>query len=323
MKIKDKITSFFSEYACIVFLVVALMIAGLTSEKFFTLANLQNLLKQGSVLAVLAVGMGFVLMSGCIDLTVGANMAIAALITINLHQVIGVFPSILLAMAVSIAISCLNMLIIYITKARAMEIMMITFGLKMVYRGIAQAVTGNAVFKYNGKGLFAFLGKGLIFGTIPMIAIIMFVVLVLLGIVLGKMEFGHRVIYVGINPEASRLAGISVAKTRFICFVIAGICCAIAGTLLASRTGAIKALSGDEWEMDAVCALAIGGYSMTGGFGSAWRCIVGVYVYTIIKNILNLLGADAYVQIVAVGLILVFAVWVDIYLRVVRGGKSR
>lgn len=311
------------EYVCIGILVLLLIIGGLVSDVFYTVANLQNIMKQGAVLAILATGMGFVLISGCMDMTVGINMAICGLVAVIFQDSLGVGGAILLAVVAGVVISCINMLIIYITKARAMEIMMITFGLKMAYRGLAQAFSGNKTYRCSGKGFFGFLGKGMIAEVLPMIVIIMLIVAVILGIVLGKMKFGRQVTYVGMNPEASRLAGISIAKTRLVCFIIAGLCSAISGILLASRTSNIKALAGDNYEMEAVIGLVIGGYSMAGGYGSVWRCIVGVYVYSILGNILNLLGANAYVQTLSQGVVLVLAVCIDVYLRVKRGGGRK
>ena len=312
---KDKVISWISKYACIVFLVITIVIAGTISDAFFGISNITNLLKQGSVLCILAIGAGFVLISGCIDLSIGAIMAISACIAITSFNAIGTLPAIALAIIVSVAISCINMFIIKSSRARALEIMMITFGMKLVYRGIAQEVTGNKVFRYTESGLFSFLGKGMIADGIPVIAIIMVIVAIIAGVILDKTRFGREVVYVGSNTEAARLEGINVVKIRWICFVISGICCGIAGVLLASRTGAVKALSGDNWEINAICALAIGGYSMTGGFGSVWRCVVGTYVFTIISNILNLVGANAFIQIVVEGSIMILAVWVDVSMR--------
>lgn len=312
------------EYACVVVLVIVLIVAGCVSPVFFTDANIQNVLKQGAVLAVLSIGMGYVLISGCIDLSVGINMAVCALVSVVMQQYVGDAGAIILALLVGIGISSFNMLIIYITKARAIEIMMITFGLKMAYRGLAQAVTGNATFRENTTDFFRSLGKGMTFDVIPNIVIIMAVVAVILGVVLGKTKFGRQVTSVGINPEASRLAGISITKTRLKCFMISGLCAGIAGILLASRTMAIQALSGDDYEMMAMSGLVIGGFAVFGGYGSVWRAVLGVYVYTIINNVLNLVGAGAYEQILAQGVILVLAVWLDVYIRVKRaGGKSR
>lgn len=318
-----KFISVIPEYACIGVLILLLIIAGLVSDVFYTTANLQNILKQGAVLAILATGMGFILISGCLDLTVGVNMAICGLIAVIFQDTLGVYGAMLLAVVVGVAVSCANMLVVYITKGRAMEIMMLTFGLKMAYRGLAQAFTGNKTFRCSGKGFFGFLGKGMVLNSIPMIVLIMIVLSIIWGIVLGKMKFGRQVTYIGMNAEASRLAGISIAGIRLLCFVISGACAAVAGILLASRTSNIQALSGDNYEMEAVSALVIGGYSIAGGYGSVWRCIVGVYVYTILGNILNLLGANAYVQTLVEGVILILAVWLDVYLRVKRaGGKG-
>ncbi len=319
-----KCLSVIPEYACIGVLILALLIAGLVSDVFYTTANLQNIMKQGAVLAILATGMGFILISGCLDLTVGINMAICGLIAVIFQDRIGVWGAVLLAITAGIAISCINLFVVYITKGRAMEIMMLTFGLKMAYRGFAQAFTDNMTFRCSTKGVFAVFGKGMVWGWLPVIVIIMLVLAMVLGIVLGKMKFGREVTYIGMNAEASRLAGVSITRIRFFCFVISGVCAAIAGILLTSRTSTIKALSGDNYEMEAVSALVIGGYSIAGGYGSVWRCIVGVYVYTILGNILNLLGAGAYLQTLVEGVVLILAVWLDVYLRMMRaGGKGK
>lgn len=312
------------EYACFGVLIVMLLLGLFKSETFYSSVNLLNIMKQGAVLTILAIGMGFVLISGCIDLTVGINMAISALISVTFQEQLGAAGAVLAAIAVCVLISLINMGIVYITKARAMEIMMLTFSLKMVYRGLAQALSGNKSFRTTGCAeWFLALGKGSTLG-LPNLMWFMLIVAVVLGIVLSKMKFGRQVTLVGINPEASRLAGISVQKTRLFCFIISGLCAGIAGILLAARTGTIKALSGDNYEMDAVCGLVIGGYSMAGGFGSTWRAVVGVYAYTIMKNLMDLVGLDAYTQTVIQGVVLVAAVALDVYLRVKRaGGKSK
>jgi ribose transport system permease protein len=328
MKIKNENTfkralAILPEYACIGVLILLMVVAGFSSDKFYSSANLLNILKQGAVLTILATGMGFILISGCMDLTVGINMAVCALISVCFQDKLGIGGAIAMAFAAGIAISCFNMFVVYITKGRAMEIMMLTFGLKMAYRGLAQALTGNQTFRVATTDIFAALGKGSTF-ALPNIMWFMIIVVVIFGIVLSKMKFGRQVTLVGVNAEATRLAGISVNRTRLICFIISGVCCAVAGILLASRTSSVKALSGDNYEMDAVSALVIGGYSIAGGYGSTWRCVVGVYAYTILKNILNLMGADAYVQTVTQGLVLILAVWLDVYLRVKRaGGESK
>lgn len=328
MKLKKmtskELLSILPEYACIGVFIIMMLLGFFKSEIFYSSVNMLNIMKQGAILTILAIGMGFVLISGCIDLTVGINMAISALISVTFHEQLGPVGATLAAVAVCVIISLINMGIVYITKARAMEIMMLTFSLKMVYRGLAQAFSGNKSFRTTGcADWFLALGKGSTLG-LPNLMWIMLIVAVVLGIVLSKMKFGRQVTLVGINPEASRLAGISVQKTRLFCFMISGLCAGIAGILLAARTGTIKALSGDNYEMDAVCGLVIGGYSMAGGFGSTWRAVVGVYAYTVMKNLMDLVGMDAYTQTVIQGAVLVAAVALDVYLRVKRaGGKSK
>ncbi len=311
------------EYACIAVMVVVVIVASILAPRFFSTLNLMNILKQSSVMCILAIGMGFVLISGCMDLSVGVNMAVCALVAMVSQKYVGTLGGIGLALLSGVLISLMNFLIIYITRARAVEIMMITFGLKMGYRGLAQAITGNVTYREKTSELFKALGKGTSLGGIPNIVIIMLVVAIIFAIMLGRMRFGRQVMSVGINPEASRLAGISVVKTRFRCFVISGVCCGIAGILLASRTGAVKALSGDNYEMYAMCGLVIGGYSVAGGYGNAWRAVVGMFVYNAINNVLNLLGVSGDGQQLAQGIILILAVWVDVYMKNRRaGGKA-
>lgn len=311
------------EYACLVVLAVIMVVASILAPNFFTANNLMNILKQASVVSIVAMGMGMVLISGCMDLSVGVNMAICAILAMTMQKQFGVAGAMLIALLAGIGISMMNFLIIYITRARAVEIMMLTFGLKMAYRGLAQALTGNVTFREKTTEFFSNLGKGQT-GMVPNIVIIMLCVAVVVGIILAKSKYGREVVCIGNNPEASRLSGISIPKTRLKCFLIAGICCAIAGILLASRTRAVNALSGDGYEMDAMCGLVIGGFAVFGGYGSAWRAVVGVFVYCSIKNVLNLLGVDSYGQQLVQGIIILIAVWVDVYLRNKRlGGKVR
>lgn len=318
-----ELVSTLPEYACLVVLVVIVLTASILAPNFFTADNILNILKQASVVTIVAIGMGIVLISGCMDLSVGVNMAICAILAMTLQKHVGVAGAMIITLLVGLGISLINFLIVYITSARAVEIMMITFGLKMAYRGFAQALTQNVTFREETSEFFSNIGKGQT-GIFPNIVLVMLFVAVVIGIVLAKSKFGREVVCIGNNPEASRLSGISVPKTRLKCFLIAGACCAVAGMLLASRTGAVNALSGDGYEMDAMCGLVIGGFAVFGGYGSAWRAIVGVFVYCSIKNVLNLLGVDSYGQQLVQGIIILVAVWVDVYLKNKRlGGKVK
>lgn len=323
---KTKLQRFLSslpEYACLVVLVFVLVSAGALAPNFFTAENLLNVLKQASVVCIVAIGMGCVLISGCIDLSVGVIMAICAILSMTLQKLIGDFGVITLTLGAGMLLGLTNFFIVYITRARAIEIMMLTFGLKMAYRGLAQALTGNATLRESASPFFSFLGKGVV-GHIPCIVLIMLGVAIVVGMIMWITRFGREVISIGNNPEACRLSGINISKTRLKCFLISGFCCAVAGILLASRTRAVNALSGDGYEMDAMCGLIIGGYAVFGGYGSVWRAVIGVFEYSAIKNVMNLLGVNTYGQQLAQGLILLAAVWADVNLRERRlGGKGR
>ena len=250
-------------------------------------------------------------------------MAICSILAMTMQKYVGVAGAMIIALLAGAGIGLINFFIVHISRARAIEIMMITFGMKMAYRGFAQALTGNVTFREETTEFFSNIGKGQT-GVFPNIVLIMLGVAIVVGIILAKTSFGRKIVCIGNNPEASRLSGISIPRTRLKCFLIAGICCAIAGILLASRTRAVNALSGDGYEMDAMCGLVIGGFAVFGGFGSAWRVIVGVFVYCSIKNVLNLLGVDSYGQQLAQGVILLIAVWIDVNLRNQRlGGKVK
>ena len=311
------------EYACLIVLIVVVVFAGILAPNFFTADNLMNVLKQASVVCIVAIGMGCVLVSGCIDLSVGVIMAICAILSMALQQYVGDYGAILLTLAAGTLLGLTNFFVVYVTRARAIEIMMLTFGLKMAYRGLAQALTGNATLRVATTAFFSFLGKGSV-GRVPCIVLIMLGVALIVGLIMWLTRFGREVISIGNNPEACRLSGISISKTRLKCFIISGLCCAVAGILLASRTRAVNALSGDGYEMDAMCGLIIGGYAVFGGFGSVWRALIGVFEYSAIKNVLNLMGVSTYGQQLAQGLILLAAVWADVNLRERRlGGKNR
>ena len=317
MNKNNKIRAFINEaskYACLLVLVITFIFAGLLAPNFFTELNIMNILKQSSVVCTVAIGMGIILVSGCMDMTVGVNMAICAIVCMYSQTVMSVTYSIVLTLLVGLLISLINFSVVTITKADATDIMMITFGLKMAYRGIAQFVTGNVTYRFEMNQLFNNVGKGQT-GFIPNIAIVMIVLLIIVAIIMSFTKFGREVICIGNNIEASELSGIESNKVRLKCFIISGICCAIAGILLASRTQSVNALSGDGYEMDAMCGLIIGGYSVSGGYGNAWRAIVGVFVYSSIKNVLNLLGVSSYGQELAQGIILLIAVWIDIYIK--------
>jgi ribose transport system permease protein len=290
-----------------IFLLIALAVAfSLTSSRFLQFNNLMIVAQQAVVLLVAALGMTFVVIAGSIDLSVGAIVAIAALVAAKTSGSIGVL-AILPACAIGVVCGLINGLIVAKGKVPSF---IVTLGAMVVYRGIVLYFTrGAPVSIENEAFLDTYSGRT---AGIPNSVLIALVLIGVAAFILNLTVFGREVRAIGGGERIADLSGIRVDRAKILIFVLSGLLCGMAGLLQGARAMAATAQLGEGLELDAIAAVVVGGTPLTGGVGSIQGTILGALIITILSNGMNIIGLDPYFQNIVKGLVLVLSVFITI-----------
>ncbi|GAF11710.1 LOW QUALITY PROTEIN: ribose ABC transport system, permease protein RbsC [Bacillus sp. JCM 19045] len=289
------------------FLIIAVI--SILNPDFLSTSNLLNVLRQVSINALIAFGMTFVILTGGIDLSVGAILAFSGAVTATLlasgmDQIL----AILIGLLVGAGLGAINGIIIAKGKVAPF---IATLATMTVYRGATLMFTdGRPVSNLGDSSLFQMIGGGYFFG-IPMPAITMLVSFVILYLILKKTTFGRRVYAVGGNEEASILSGIKVDRIKIYVYSLTGFLAAVAGVILTSRLNSASQRQGRMFELDAIAAVVLGGTSLTGGRGWIVGTLIGALIIGVLNNGLNLLGVSSFFQQVVKGSVILLAVLLD------------
>jgi ribose transport system permease protein len=278
-----------------------------TTENFLSGDNFLNIARQVSINAIIAVGMTCAILSGGIDLCVGAVMALSGTLMAGM-MVAGVPPSLAIALGlcVGLAFGLFNGLFVAYAGMPPIIVTLATMG---IARGLALIYTGG----YPIDGLpevFAFFGRGTVFGLQTPVAI-MLLVFALAYLLLDHTPVGRYIYAIGGNEEAARLSGVRVARYKLLIYALSGLTCAIAGLVLSSRLMSGQPNAGVAFEMDAIAAVVMGGTSISGGRGSIIGTLIGALMLGVLNNGLNMMGVSPYVQNIIKGLIILFAIFIS------------
>ena len=306
------ILEFLRRYSVFLILIGIATIFALGSERFLTTSNLLNIALQTSIIAIVAIGMTFTILTAGIDLSVGSVMALSGALAAGLavRQELGTFAGIALALAVGGGIGLINGLLIVKGK---MPPFVATLAMLAVARGLTLVYTDGRPISGIDES-FIFLGGGEVLG-LPMPVILLAIVLIVAFIILRYTRFGMHVLATGGNEEISRLAGIKTARVTLGVYVISGLTAALGGILLVARLWSAQPNAAAGWELDAIAAPVLGGVSLFGGVGSITGTVVGAFILGILSNGLNLLGVQSFYQQVIKGVVLILAIMLDLYTK--------
>ena len=308
MKKTNGLMQYMGTFGALLILGIVLTIA---SKNFLTYSNLMAILKQTSFTALLSTGMLFCLITGGIDLSVGANATFAACICGMLVQK-GVTNPVLLiivALLVGTAIGLINGLLL--TRMHLPHPFVSTLGMKNVLWGAALLVTGSQMISNFPDGVMT-LGSATI-GGFPVSFLVVIILYIILHIILTKTVFGRSVYCAGGNMEATRLSGINAANVLTMCYAISGLMAAIGGIVSIGRSGICNGANAIQpYDTDAVAACVIGGASFSGGKGTMLGTMLGALVIATLRNGFTLLSIDSAVQNMVLGLVIIAAVMLDV-----------
>lgn len=300
-----------SQYGIAAAFLLEVIIFSQLSPYFFTTENLLNVSLQVSIIAIIAAGMTFVILTAGIDLSVGSVVALAGIVAtsalkVSENPVIALVTALAAGMLFGILSGAFAGL--FVTKFNITPFI-VTLALMTIWRGAAFVYTGGRpVWELPEE--FAMLGGGRMAG-IPIPTIIMVVVYVISHVVLTRTRFGRYVYAVGGNAEAARLAGIRTNRILMQVYIICGALAALSGMLLASRMNSGQPNAGLMYELDVIAAVVVGGTSLFGGRGSIVGTFFGAMLIAVLRNGLNLLNVGSYIQQVVVGVVILLAVLLD------------
>ncbi|MFL1439535.1 ABC transporter permease, partial [Nocardiopsis protaetiae] len=297
----------FQRHGALIVLAAVVVVAGASLDTFPTVGNLNNVAVGASFLAVIALGMTFVIVTGGIDLSVGTVFALAGVLAAWASQY-GAAAALLVPLLVCGAIGALNGALI----ARAgLAPFIVTLATMLGSLGLMLAVSREGTVTYlvpDGLAL-APLVHGRLFGLIGYPVFLVIVLFAVGGVVLGRSRWGQYVYAVGGNEQSAALMGVPVAGVKVGVYTLSGLCAGLAGTLNAVWLGSGVTIFGIGTELEAIAAVVIGGTLLTGGYGFVAGTLAGVLLLKVVQNVINAVGglSSAYQEVVS-GLFLVVVV---------------
>lgn len=279
------------------------VVLSLLSDRFLTLNNVVNVLRQSTINGIISVGMAYVILTAGIDLSAGSVLALCTVVTADLLQKgVPVPLAVIAGLGLGAGLGLVNGLII--TKARVPPFVT-TLGMMTVARGLALTYTQGRPITGLPDG-FRFMGTGSL-GPIPMPIVIAGLTFILGYVLLTRTRVGEYIFALGNNPVAARYAGIATDRYIMFVYAVAGLLAALAGMILVARLNSAQPTAGLGYEFDAIAAVVVGGTSFAGGEGGLGGTLLGALVIAVLNNGLNLLNVSSFYQPVVTGVVIALA----------------
>ncbi len=316
----------FKQMAPLLLAVVALLLFfRIWVPSFLRLENLIDLTQQISVNAILAFGMTFAILIGGIDLSVGAVVALVGTITVYVlsehsggsESLFWLLLAVSLGLGASLLLGAFNGLC---AAKTGIPPFIITLATMLIARGSALRFNeGRPMHIPESQELFLALGNGRLFGVLPVPVVIMVVVFIVCALVLHGTLFGRHLYAIGGNRQAAWLSGLPVVWRETVVYAMCAFLAGVAGLIQAAQLYSAEPSSGEGFELNAIAAVVVGGTSFSGGVGTMHGTLIGAIIIGILNKGLNQAGVHFSLQSVAKGLVILVAVYMDVYRRSKRG----
>lgn len=295
------------EINVLIALLALCVVMSFASRFFLTPKNIVNVLRQFSLIAILAVGEGLIILTGGIDLSVGSLVGMTACFGAWIAKA-GVSPEITLIgiLGIGAIVGIANGLLV--TKV-GIPPFITTLGMMSVTRGFSLLITMGVPIHYDNTWISVFGGGHI--GIVPVSVIIMLVIVTLGFIFANNTRLGRNVYAVGNSEKAAKLSGIRVDRVKIMVYTITGVLAGICGLILMGQLTGSDAFYGNGYELDVIAAAVIGGISLAGGEGNLLGIVVGAALMGVLKNAFVLLAVPGYWQTVAIGVVIIGAVSID------------
>lgn len=302
-------------YSIFLILAAVVIVASFLSENFMTGNNVTNVLRQVAVITILAYGAMTLIIGGMIDLSAGAVMAFAGVVSVLVYKdTQSMALAILAGIAIGVICNLINAFLVATLKTPAF---IVTLGMMLMARGAVLELTqGQNILQL---GDFVAIGQGSL-GPLPLPTLFLIVITVIVWYLMTQTRYGRSLYAVGGNEEAARAAGIAVERVKYQAFIVNGILVGFAGVIFMARVNAGLPNAGVGYELQAITAPIIGGTSFSGGVGTTAGTLAGALIVGVLGNIMNLTGVGSYIQQIVMGLIIAVAVAYDVWSK--RGKRG-
>lgn len=299
----------FKKYGVVFILALLIAIFAIINPVFFTFTNLINISKQVAIMAILSVGMTFVLLTGGIELSMGSVVSLVCVCTsmFVINYQIPTPISMVISIIIATAIGFLDGVLI--AKIKVPPLIM-TLGMQTFLSGFTYTICGGLPV-YGIPNTLKWVGQTYIFKFLPVSALIMIIIIIIGAIVLSKTYLGRYFYAIGSNEEAASLSGINSDKIRILAYTLCGFLVGIAGIVMLGRIGSGQPNAGESYEMDVLTGCVLGGVSLNGGKGNVGKAFTGILIIGVLSNGMAMAGMDAFLQKMVKGLVLIFAVILD------------
>ena len=306
-KQKLSASELYRKYGIVLIMIILFVISAVINRNFLKPQNLLNILKQISVVTIIACGETMLIVSGMIDLSAGFLCTTAACFSAGVLAATGNMPAaVLLGILIGSVCGWINGFLVTYFK---LQPFIATLAMTNVLQGIVQIYTNGQTI--GGVEKARWLGQGSVLG-IPVPVIIMFVMVALIAILMKKTKFGTSIYAIGGSENAAIASGINTGRTKRLIFTLSGALVGLSGVVLMARLMAGMPSVGEGYEFDAITAVVVGGTSFLGGIGTVTGALVGSVIEGLINNILNLLHVSTQYQLIVKGVLIAVAVIIDI-----------
>jgi ribose transport system permease protein len=302
-------------------LLVMWLALSVETTTFWTANNIANLLRQGAMIAILAIGETFVIITGGIDLSVGAVAGVISMtVALLLQHDLGFASSIAGAITISLAVGVfIGLFHAFGVVQMGLPPFIMTLATMYSLRGIGLLITNGATIAITNDTFTAFSRASFLgfpwsdgsWFAVPMLFWMVVVVAVPTYILLAQSRWGRYLYAIGSNKEAARLSGVNVNAVTYMAYIVSAFCAAFVGILLAMRIGIGNPTQGDGWELQAIASSVIGGTSLFGAIGTVHGPLIGSFILTTINNGANLLNLNPFWQRIITGMLIILVVYFD------------
>lgn len=297
----------FRELSLLIGLITLGLLISLATPYFFVPLNLFNVLRQVSVVAILAIGETLVLITGGIDLSIGSIVSMSGVVAAYCLG-IGLSPWIALPLGIMAGILAGLVNGVVITRLKVNSFIA-TLGMLGIAQGVALLFSGGMPLSMRGG--FQFIGQGKLFGVVPVPAIIMFLVIIITAILMKRSVLARYIYAVGGSERAALVSGVRINRIRTIVYMISGGLAGLGGLIVSSNLAVADPTVATGLELDVITAAVIGGASLSGGEGTAWGALLGAMIMGVLRNGFVMLHVSGYWQLVIMGLFVIVAVAID------------